>query len=370
MKAFIRKGFAFFTIVSIAVYLLSCLTPFISPIVFWPMTFLALGFPILAAGILLLVLTWFFIKKKTSLLLMLIFLCGYANLRSTFAINLPSSFNYKKDSTTLRIVTWNVRNFDNSARHAEAPDAIRRQMINYLEKLNADVLMCQEFMEYDNPVLYSNTQTMDSLGYHYAYATRDFIMYPSYGKCVYGCVIFSKFPFLDTGKIAFNNLPVLESLAHADISFRGKRLRLFTTHLISMNLRKLEEKRTDAFFPKYDSAFSFQNSMYQKLIHYDSLHVRQAHQLAAVAAQSPYPVIISGDMNSVPNSYVYHTVKGNRIDAFAERGFGLGTTYSSISSTLRIDYIFADPSLKLTQFATPKLYLSDHFPVVADVSFN
>jgi endonuclease/exonuclease/phosphatase (EEP) superfamily protein YafD len=99
------------------------------------------------------------------------------------------------------------------------------------------------------------------------------------------------------------------------------------------------------------------------------VHAKQAQFIKAAISKSPYPSIIGGDFNSVPSSYVYHTVKGNKQDAFIEKGFGLGHTYYGLSKTLRIDYVLADDAFKVLQVATPTMYLSDHFPIITDISW-
>ncbi len=38
----------------------------------------------------------------------------------------------------------------------------------------------------------------------------------------------------------------------------------------------------------------------------------------------PYPEIICGDFNDVPNSFTYFTIKGPRQDAFLEKGAKFG----------------------------------------------
>ena len=54
---------------------------------------------------------------------------------------------------------------------------------------------------------------------------------------------------------------------------------------------------------------------------------------------SPYPLVICGDFNDVPNSYTYFHIRGKLQDAFIAKCFGIGRTYMHISPTLRIDYI-------------------------------
>ncbi len=359
--------FYILTWIIVLVYLLSCCTAFISPVFFWPMTFLALAFPITTSAFLLFITTWGFIKKKIAVLLFFVLLLGYSNITSTIAINRPKDFDLKKNSSSFRLLSWNVRHFSNNARHAESPSSIRRQMINYIKQVNADVLLFQEFTEYNSPAIYSNINVLqDSMGYKYCYVGGDDVQYPSWGKTESGGAIFSRYPITDTGRINFAGLITPESLLYADIDFGGRKVRFLTAHLVSINLAKAQIYREDK---KIDSAFIYHSSTFTKLKHFDSLHSEQAEIISDAISRSNYPVIFSGDLNSVPSSYVYHTINGDLQDAFLEKGFGLGRTYYTVSPTLRIDYMFADRKLKIKQFTCPPVYLSDHFPLITDLGF-
>jgi endonuclease/exonuclease/phosphatase family metal-dependent hydrolase len=85
---------------------------------------------------------------------------------------------------------------------------------------------------------------------------------------------------------------------------------------------------------------------------------------------SPYPTIFCGDLNDTPNSYTYFTIRGDMQDAFLEKGFGIGRTFSSLSPTLRIDFILTDDQFSIKQFTRVVKYLSDHFMLMADVELK
>jgi endonuclease/exonuclease/phosphatase family metal-dependent hydrolase len=85
---------------------------------------------------------------------------------------------------------------------------------------------------------------------------------------------------------------------------------------------------------------------------------------------SPYPVLFCGDLNDVPNSYTYFTVKNGMQDVFLKKGFGVGRTFSALSPTLRIDYIFADERFRIHQYNRVIRKYSDHYMLVADVSLK
>ncbi|MEZ5028200.1 MAG: endonuclease/exonuclease/phosphatase family protein [Ferruginibacter sp.] len=92
--------------------------------------------------------------------------------------------------------------------------------------------------------------------------------------------------------------------------------------------------------------------------------------MPAKIKQSPYPVIVCGDMNDVPNSYTYFTVKDDLQDAFLKKSGGLGRTFRYISPTLRIDYILADKKFEVENFSKIKVPYSDHYPILADIAFK
>ena len=96
----------------------------------------------------------------------------------------------------------------------------------------------------------------------------------------------------------------------------------------------------------------------------------QANIIAQVLGDSPFPVLLCGDMNDVPNSYTYFTVRGDMQDAFLKKGFGIGRTFSALSPTLRIDYIFADDHFAVRQFNRVVKRYSDHYMLVSDLELK
>ena len=57
-------------------------------------------------------------------------------------------------------------------------------------------------------------------------------------------------------------------------------------------------------------------------------------------------------------------------NTFAEKGSGIGRTFTGISPTLRIDNIFVSDIFSVTQFTRIDKRLSDHFPIFADVQLK
>ena len=97
----------------------------------------------------------------------------------------------------------------------------------------------------------------------------------------------------------------------------------------------------------------------------------QADLVKEEITKSPYPFILTGDFNDVPNSYTYFTIKDNDLqDAFLMTGFGVGKTFSYIAPTLRIDYILTTKNFSIKQFNRIIKDYSDHYMLVADVQLE
>ncbi len=116
-----------------------------------------------------------------------------------------------------------------------------------------------------------------------------------------------------------------------------------------------------------DSLIEASKSIIRKLKQGYTLRGYQADLVREHLDASPYPEIVCGDFNDVPNSYTYFRIKGDRKDAFIRSSSGLGRTFARLSPTLRIDYIIADKAFEIVQCKRVRLPYSDHYPIVADV---
>lgn len=116
---------------------------------------------------------------------------------------------------------------------------------------------------------------------------------------------------------------------------------------------KKDLKRTSTYIGKFNFAFA--------------RRAREADAAREIINKSPYPVVVCGDLNDLPGSYTYTTIKGELKDAFLEKGFGIGRTYNQLAPTLRIDHMLYDGDyLNCLGYKSPYTSLSDHNPVIAN----
>jgi endonuclease/exonuclease/phosphatase family metal-dependent hydrolase len=161
-----------------------------------------------------------------------------------------------------------------------------------------------------------------------------------------------------------------DALIHADIKWNNDTIRVYTTHLQSLQFGKKDYERIGEIESAEDSLLSNSKTILSKVKKGFSYRSIQADLIREVLGDSPYPVLFCGDLNDVPNSYTYFTVRDGMQDAFLKKGFGIGRTFSALSPTLRIDYIFADKNFKINQINRLVKDYSDHYMLVSDVEMK
>ncbi len=354
-------------------YFISSLTPYISPIHFPPFTFLALLFPCILIGMLLVLLIGIFILKKKSIFLFLILTVGYKNIFSTIGLHKPNDFVQQKQAGTIRLLSWNVDDFvDCEIRHDTA-NSPRRKIKNFIQSTNADILCFQDFSSFEeNKWLFSNLKYLiDTLKYPFYYFSVDDPCKQEYYARRYGAIILSKFPITDSGRFAYNRKHSPEHLMYATININGKEIRFYNTHLRSMFLHWQGGDVSNNPFLMDDAEAISESTISKKLQHFDTIHIMQAILIKQQLDSCKVPYVFCADLNSVPSSYVYQHISAGLNDAFLQNGYGWGGTYSVISPTLRIDVVLLCKQLNATQYYSPKLSnASDHYPVVTDIKIN
>ncbi len=371
LRKITKRFLIILNVIVIVLFLLSCTNGFLHPEKWWPVSILGLLFPLFLLLLLVFFIGWVIsLSWRSALVCILALAAGWTNINRFLAFNLHHSFFAEKPNHSFRVLTWNVRRWDEFINKKAGSSGHRDQMMAFLAQQDADILCFQEFFESHNPKeLASNIPYIQQqLHFPYYYFSHDYRRYD--GQFESGVVIFSKFPV--TGSLIMkysgpDSTKASESLIAVDLDIHGKTIRVFTTHLQSVLFRNNDFRNLEIIKNVDDSLVAASMSIVKKLKRAYGLRGYQADQLREQIDKSPYPVIVCGDFNDVPNSYAYVHIRGRLQDAYIQKGLGIGRTYTRVSPTLRIDYILADQQFAILQCKNFPLPFSDHHPVVADL---
>ena len=371
LRKFTKRFIILSNIIVAVFFLLACANAYLHPDKWWFVSLLGLIFPLLLLIVFGFFMFWlFFYSRHWALISLISMIIGWKNIQAFLGFHIGSGFKNEKQAGALRVLTWNVHEWDEFISPKAGASGHREKMMGFLQQQNADVMCFQEFFESHNPkeltdnIVYIQKQ----LGYPYYFFSHDYHRYD--GVFETGVIIFSRYPVINTVQQKFQksaNIRASESLIAADLNVNGKTIRIFTTHLQSVLFRNKDFHSIEIIKNADDSMLQASKSIVKKLKRAYTFRSAQADLVREALDTSAYPNIICGDFNDVPNSYTYFHIRGNMQDAFIKKGFGIGRTYINLSPTLRIDYIMASPEFTVLQCKRFNLPYSDHHPVVADL---
>ncbi|MEO7923495.1 MAG: endonuclease/exonuclease/phosphatase family protein [Chitinophagaceae bacterium] len=366
-RLFTKRFFIYVNVVIVFFFLLSCLAPYLNPQKWWYITFLGLAFPFLLIIVIFFLGGWLlFLKPRYALISGISLLVSIPSISVFFAFHAPVKFEYKKEQGRIRVASWNVARFIELKRNHNRGSETRLKMMDLIRQQDADVLCLQEFHTSIDSTYYNNIKAVQELGYPYFYFNYD----TDGDNHFYSSIIFSRFPIVDSGMIRYPRPTLPDVLIHADIKFGEDTIRFYTTHLQSLQLGKKDYIRIGKIKTGQDSLVSNSRNILSKVKKGFSYRSIQADVIKEIMGNSPHPLLFCADLNDVPNSYTYFTVRGSMQDAFLKKGFGIGRTFSGLSPTLRIDYIFCDKHFRVKQFNRIVKRYSDHYMLVADVQLK
>ncbi len=369
IRRFTRVIFVVTDLVFALFLILGCYSSYFNPQYFW-----FLGFFPLAAFYFLLVLIgfiffWLFVKPVRALIsLVTIALCWFP-LHHLVQVRLAPNFTLLKHPDNLRVMSWNVQHFE-ILEHKKHPEK-KQEMISMINQHQPDVACFQEVVASDKEPSAINyipdlLQKLNFNYYHYTYNPKlDFD-----GKHHFGLLILSKYPIINKRNVSYPPNDYNSIFQYVDIKKDADTFRVFNVHMQSLkfsegNIHFIEK-------PLLNDQEGLRNSR-NVISRFKTGFIKrkwQSERLKSAMNKSPFPVIVCGDFNDVPNSYAYNTVGKGLKNTFEQKGTGIGRTFFSISPTLRIDHIFVDNRFNVEQYVRIKKKLSDHFPLITDLYYK
>lgn len=364
-----KKFFIICNIILAALFLLGCYGGLFNPQYYWPIGFLTLGAFYLLVLLLVFLVFWLFVKPKWALLSVITIAAAYKPISNIVPFRFTSSFTTQKQPGALRIMSWNVEHFD-ILEHKTQPE-IKQQMLDLIKDNQPDIACYQEMVGSDSIPAAINyipamMQQMPMEYYHYSYNPKlDFD-----GHHHFGIITFSKYPIINRQTVGFYPYDYNSIFQYTDIVKDPDTFRVFNIHLQSLKFSATNLKFIDNPEMKSEEDVKASKNLVYKLKIGFLKRKTQSERIKEEMDKSPYPVIVCGDFNDVPNSYAYTTIGKGLKNAFAEKGAGIGRTFTGISPTLRIDNIFVSDNFAVRQFERINKKLSDHFPIFADVELK
>ncbi len=323
---------------------LAYLSPFVNPEKFSWFNILGTAYPWLLLTNLLFVLFWAFMKKKYFFFSLACILLGWNHLTGFIGLS-PGASGQTKHS--FNVVTFNTSGFGflgnkNKEKHL----AKVKDFVNFLNNEGQiDILCLQEVNSRGAQYV------LDKLGFKYMHVIK-----------YKGTCILSMYPILKTGEVEFTTRA--NSCLWADIRINNKTVRVYSLHLKSNQVSTQTERILGEGNVQERETWTDIKGIFGKFRYTSKIRVQQAKKVKTHLEQSPYPVILCGDFNETPQSYVYRMLSKQLRDTFREKGFGIGSTYAGRIPALRIDYILSSPKIKILDNKILKEIHSDHYPVM------
>jgi len=230
------------------------------------------------------------------------------------------SLNFKiipapKKTPNLTVVNWNVAQLKLTQNGL-------LDIHNQLLPLNADVVCLQEFGIAES--WQQHQQNIEKIKQIFGFEHVAFFKAP---HNVFGLLVMSNFPIVNQTEIFLPNNHMNGAVAVTVLAY-NKKLLLINTHLHSFQNQNL----TGSFFKKAEITMQNQQEETNKIKTF-------------LAQQNSDYIIITGDFNATPGSWVYQELAKSYFDAFLHAGQGFGFTFNSVLVAFRIDYQFCLKSL-------------------------
>lgn len=328
--------------------------------------FITFAIPVVLLLNLILFCIYFFKKQYICLVPLVIVVIGFKFVTATFAVNFPAR-NVEKP--TFSVLSFNATIFNHRAYKYLAEDfpvekTESYEMVEWVLNNDADIKCFQEFYNQDTSSLFNTVEKLAKAGeydYYFSSNTRH------WDKSEVGIAIFSRFPIIHSGDVTFKEGSINRA-AFADIVIYEDTLRFVNVHLESMSLSPHNPIASKTL----DKTKKNVKTVYYRLSEGLVDRSFQAAIIRDLIDQSPYKVILVGDLNQTPYSYVYNAFKKTMRNAFEQAGNGFGVSYGGNTLFfLRIDNQFYHPGIKAIDYKTHyEMPYSDHYPIEATYIFE
>ena len=302
---------------------------------------LVYALPLLIAANIVFLIYWLVrLRFHWALMPLITILCCIPYIGTIFQLG---SLDDKADAKPgIKIATYNVARFS-----GETTGFIAQDILSEMKRQKVDIVCFQEYNDFSG-----DKKNSDSY--------KDYFPYSATGE--HDMVIYSRYPIVDQKNLNFEQTN--NSAMWVEVKINDNVYRVYNAHMETTGINsalhqaaKMAKKGIEV------NSNGLMDAIYGSYTVGMIARSGQANILAMDMMQSEAPIIVCGDFNDVPYSYVYNTMLGDKIDGFKECGSGFMYTYRGGKKKVRIDYIFHDKDLKGLSYYKKDLSYSDHYPV-------
>ena len=310
---------------------------------------LVYALPVLIIGNAVLLLYWLIMRRwHWALMPFITLLCCIPYIGTLYQFGEPDDAVEKQPG--LKIATYNVALFGR-----EASGFMAQDILSEMKKQKVDICCFQEYSDHSG-----DKKNSDSY--------KEYFPYMVMGQ--HDMVVYSRYPIVRSKNIPFemtNN-----SAMWVEVKVEDQVIRVYNAHLETTGINGTLHRAAKA---QVNTGIETESNRLLRALYGNytigmMARAGQANVLAMDMRESEVPVIVCGDFNDVPYSYVYNTMLGDKVDGFKECGSGYMYTFRGGKKNVRIDYIFHDKVFKGMTYYKKELTYSDHYPVFMKLDIN
>lgn len=341
------------TFILYTVTAISCFGGHISPDITPIGSVLTIGMPYFVTITAVVMVVWFcFGHWIVGGLGVVMFMVCVAPIRSWFPMHTAPKAN--PDTPTFTVLTWNTYHMSD----LEKPEYDGCRTLEEILRIDADIVCLQEIFGYKEGKLNSPKAKplIDSLKRKYPYELGD----GTYDQRTY-----SKYPLRH---IYFGHFARYNLAEYFTVKIHGREIGMANIHLPSFCLDESEK----GIFSTNDTVGGLKarenlgKRIYQKLKHAIPIRTNAARRIIDGFESLAMPVIVIGDFNDVPASYVYRMFEQAGFkDAYVETNFFPTFTYYPHGFYFHLDQIFYRGGITPLSVKKLNIRTSDHLPLLA-----
>lgn len=322
---------------------------FIAPSVFMPVAYLGLGFPLILIVYIIWIIVLLIFGAWKQLLLLLPTVVCIPIMLDTFPVNITSKPVADAKSNTFKLLTYNVGAFQYSENASS-------KIAKLIEKEDFDIVCLQEYIEFRA----KGDENFKKILAVYPYSTVGDMTVDSHNRVV----TLSKHKIIKSGvasKGKGNNRAI-----YSDIIIGNDTIRVINAHLASNHISYADKQEIDSISHglKVEKVKDKIHSLDKKVTNNYVIREQMANDIDSVIALTKRRVLVCGDFNDVPVSYVYHKIKGERLSvANEEMGWGYNYTFREAPFYFCIDHVlYQKDGFDCLDYERLRVPYSDHYP--------